>query len=291
MDWRDRARQQAGAISRRQLAGCEVTEDETRGLVRRRELIELLPGVYSPRPVPQSLEQLHWAAVLWSGGTLSHRSAAPWWRVPVPGASIAHVTVADRRFRGKVPGVRVHRVELDSQAVTWCSGLPVTTRQRTVVDLLRTEKYSAARDLRDRALQLGWIDEQTIARSIDEQLGRTGNPQLRRLRSEVVAGAQAESERILHGILRRAGLEGWMPQYRVRVGGRVRYIDVAFPELRIAIEVDGRSAHGDWSGRFDDDRERQNDLIAAGWHVLRFTWRHLQDPAYVISRIMQLAAA
>jgi hypothetical protein len=166
----------------------------------------------------------------------------------VPTASIPHVTVADRRFRGKVPVVRVHRVQLGPGSTTHCFGLPVTTRVRTVVDLLRTEKYSSARDLRDRALQLGWIDERSLDRSISEQPGRTGNAQL-------------------------------------------RCIDVGFPELRIAIEVDGKSTHGDWSDRFDDDRERQNDLIAAGWHILRFTWRHLQDPAYVISRIMQLAAA
>jgi very-short-patch-repair endonuclease len=291
MDWRDRARQQAGVISREQFADCGVSEDEVRGLVRRRDLTEVLPCVYSPRPVPQSNEQQQWAAVLWSGGVLSHRSAAMRWRLPVPTTSVQHVTVGDRRFRGVVRGVQVHRVLIDPAGVTTCFGLPATTRARTVIDLMRTEKYGLATELRDRALQQQWIDELTITRSISEQLGRTGNAQLRRLRNEIVAGAQAASERLLHAILRGAGLTGWVPQYRVRVGGRIRFIDVAFPESRIAIEVDGRRAHDDFSDRFDDDRARQNDLVAAGWRVLRFTWSQLQDPAYVISRIRQLAAA
>ena len=57
------------------------------------------------------------------------------------------------------------------------------------------------------------------------------------------------------------------------------------------IEVDGRAAHDDWSDRFDDDRARHNDLLAAGWRVLRFTWAHLQDPEYVLRQIAQLVAA
>ena len=181
------------------------------------------------------------------------------------------MTVGDRRFRRVPDQVRVHRVRLPERDVTTCNGLRITTRGRTVIDLLRTEPFGRARDLRDRALRLGWVDARDIARSVSEQLGRTGNVQLRLLLSEIVAGAQAESERLLHRILRNAGLTGWMPQYAVRVGGRTRYIDVAFPELKIAIEVDGRLAHDDWSDRFDDDRARQNDLLAAGWRVLRFT--------------------
>jgi very-short-patch-repair endonuclease len=49
---------------------------------------------------------------------------------------------------------------------------------------------------------------------------------------------------------------------------------VAFPEARVAVEVDGRAWHsaGD---RFQHDRSRQNALVAAGWTVLRFTWADL----------------
>jgi very-short-patch-repair endonuclease len=279
-------------IDRRQFARCGVTEDEVRGLVGRGDLIEVLPCVYRTRATPDSAAGREWAAVLWSGGVLSHRSAARWWQLPVPPADRIHLTVADRRFRGRPVGVRVHRVALADRDVTECFDLPTTTKERTIVDLLRTEPYSRARDLRDRAIALGWIQPAAIIHSVTGQLGRTGNSQLRLLVDEVVAGAQAESERLFHQILRQARITGWVAQCPVRVGGRTRYLDVAFPELKIAIEIDGREYHGDSSDRFDDDRSRQNDLIAAGWRVLRFTWADLTErPRYVIARIKQQMAA
>jgi very-short-patch-repair endonuclease len=59
--------------------------------------------------------------------------------------------------------------------------------------------------------------------------------------------------------------------HRVRVGGRTRYIDLAWPDRRVAVELDGFVAH---SPRrvFDDDRDRQNDLVDAKWKVYRITW-------------------
>ena len=55
----------------------------------------------------------------------------------------------------------------------------------------------------------------------------------------------------------------------------MRYLDLAWPELMIAIELDGRVPH---SARrvFDDDRARQNALVADGWTVFRLTWTALE---------------
>ena len=60
--------------------------------------------------------------------------------------------------------------------------------------------------------------------------------------------------------------------YRVQVGGRVRYLDLAWPDAKVAVEFDGFVPH---STRrvFDDDRARQNDLVADGWTVFRVTRR------------------
>ena len=293
MDWRDLARRQAGVISRRQLADCGLTHRQIDGLVQRRDLVELLPGVYAPRPVPSSALQQYWAASLWSdGGVISHRSAAPLWQVPVAASRLVHLTVADRRYRKPPPAVRLHRVQLDRRQLVDFDGLPVTARARTVVDLLRTERFGAARDLRDRAVQQGWVDEVVLSRAIGEQPGRAGNKQLRLLLAGIEPGAQAESERRLHALLRRAGLRGWVPQYRARLGRRIAMIDVAFPARKLAIEIDGRRYHDGASERFEDDRDRQNALVAAGWQVLRFTWRQLtQQPEDVLTQIVQLLAA
>lgn len=59
-------------------------------------------------------------------------------------------------------------------------------------------------------------------------------------------------------------------QLPVLVGDRRYRLDLAFPDLRIAIELDGWEAHGSRRA-FDRDRARGNDLELAGWTLLRFT--------------------
>jgi very-short-patch-repair endonuclease len=126
---------------------------------------------------------------------------------------------------------------------------------------------------------------------LDLQPGRWGNRQLRLLLREWGDGAAAESERILHRLLKTAGITGWVANLPVVVAGQRFEIDVAFPERRLAIEVDGFAYHsGD--ERFQRDRTRQNALIAAGWQVLRFTWADLTErPHEVVGRVAQLLAA
>jgi very-short-patch-repair endonuclease len=289
VDWRDLARYHAGAISRAQLRSCGLTENEVRGLVRRRDLSCLLPGVYAPRPVPDSFLQRAWAAVLWSGGVLSHRSAAVPWELAVPRTPAIEISVA-HSWRRRVPhGVRLHRLVRGVDGVTESAGLPLTDRVTTIVELLRSERIGIATSLLDRSLQRGWLGPADLTQAIVAGRCRPGNRQLRELIDSVEPGADAESERILHRLLRRAGLTSWVPQYRVQLPGRVAYIDVAFPEQRLAIEVDGRRYHDEFSDHFESDRTRQNELQAQGWRVLRFTWRSLNDdPRGALAKIIQL---
>jgi very-short-patch-repair endonuclease len=65
-------------------------------------------------------------------------------------------------------------------------------------------------------------------------------------------------------------------------------VDVAFGQVRLAIEVDGWAFHTT-PARFQRDRQRQNRLVAAGWTVLRFTWHDLTDrPDYVLATVRAL---
>lgn len=223
---------------------------------------------------------------------MSHRTAAHMWKLPVPPTTAIHVTVSDRRFRKAPPWVVIHRVRLPPGQCTTCAGLPTTARARTVVDLLRTERPASACDLLDRALQQEWLDLDTLRRAIADGRGRTGNVALRSLLATTEPGAHAESERRLHAVLRRGRLRGWVAQYPIELPGGTVFVDVAFPEQRVAIEMDGRRYHDEFSDRFEFDRLRQNQIVLLGWRVLRFTWRTLRDdPDLVLSRIVQLLAA
>lgn len=63
------------------------------------------------------------------------------------------------------------------------------------------------------------------------------------------------------------------PQHEVRVEDRAYHIDYAFvgDTYRIAVELDGFTFHGSREA-FTYDRFRQNDLQAAGWRVIRFSY-------------------
>lgn len=69
------------------------------------------------------------------------------------------------------------------------------------------------------------------------------------------------------------------------IGGRTVRPDLVFDDVKLVVEIDGFAYHGDRDA-FERDRQRQNLLTAAGWTILRFTWRQVHnDPAAVIAQI------
>ena len=73
-------------------------------------------------------------------------------------------------------------------------------------------------------------------------------------------------------LLRDAGLPAAVFQHEVCNGGRfVARVDFAYPDVRLALEVDGWGSHSS-PRALQSDLARQNALVALGWTVLRFTW-------------------
>jgi hypothetical protein len=67
-------------------------------------------------------------------------------------------------------------------------------------------------------------------------------------------------------------------------GRRVR-IDLAYPEQRIAIELDGWDTHR-FRSSFDADHARRDDLLVAEWSPLTFTSAMADE--YLVSTVRQL---
>ena len=88
-------------------------------------------------------------------------------------------------------------------------------------------------------------------------------------------------------LVKKYGLPMPVFQHRVYSTGGVFLgrVDFAYPELKIAIEVDGWQAHST-PGQLDRDLARQNKLILNGWTVLRFSWKRVVlRPAEVAAQI------
>lgn len=92
-------------------------------------------------------------------------------------------------------------------------------------------------------------------------------------------------ERDLQAVLREAGITGWVANVVLRVGGFACYPDLLFEANRLIVEFDGFAVHGTRQA-FESDRVRQNRLVLAGYRVLRYTWRRLQDdPDGIVAEI------
>lgn len=125
----------------------------------------------------------------------------------------------------------------------------------------------------------------TILESVARR-GRQGAGVLRVLldkRSEGDDLAESVLEARMLRLCRNEGLPQPVCQHRVHDGPRlVGRIDFAYPADRVAIEVDGYESHASLDA-FRHDRARQNELVALGWTVLRFTWDDVvHHPARVV---------
>lgn len=285
MSWSDTARGQAGVITRAQLRAFGLCDRTVTRMVASRALDRQAPGVFLVRGAPRSHLTAVWSTLLCTGGVLGFGSAANMWGF-VPRPDRVHVVVPESRRPGRPPGAQVHRVFVPVNATTTHRGVPMTTPTWSLLDHLGDLDHSSAVRLADRALQRGWFTVADLSRRLTEYPYRRGNGRLRAVASVVGDGAAAQSERVLHRLLRRAAIDGWHANHPVRAqGSLIAVVDVAFPERLLAVEVDGWAYHSDVD-RFQRDRRRQNALTSMGWTVLRFTWADLTErPEYVIGTI------
>ena len=71
-------------------------------------------------------------------------------------------------------------------------------------------------------------------------------------------------------VIAAAGLPVPRQQYPIVLGGTEVHLDLAYPEARLAIELDGWEWHRNRSA-FDDDRWRDVELVKLRWMNLRLT--------------------
>ena len=70
--------------------------------------------------------------------------------------------------------------------------------------------------------------------------------------------------------------------------GRIYTVDFHWPGQRVILETDGHAYHR--TGRaIERDRRREADLVTAGHHVLRTTWRAVEREPDRIARMLRVA--
>jgi very-short-patch-repair endonuclease len=101
---------------------------------------------------------------------------------------------------------------------------------------------------------------------------RRGNARLRALLSSPAGPAftRSEAEERFLTLVRNAGLRA--PEMNVTVRGFE--VDALWERERLIVEIDGFAFHSSPTA-FERDRRRDGILAAAGFRVLRVTWRQL----------------
>ena len=256
------AANQHGVVTLEQLRAAGLSSQAITYRLRAGRLHRIHRGVYAVGHTRLSFEGKCMAAALacGSGAAISHRAAAALWRVLPSPSGLLDVTVPRRGGRRKRKGIRLHRSStLDPAQTTLRMGIPVTTPARTLADLRRCATPDELSAARRQAEIRGY-------RFADDP-----EPDL----------THSELERRFLRLCRRHRLP--TPEVNVGVGGFV--VDVLWREHGLIVETDGYRYH---RGRaaFEHDHRRQARLAAAGYEVLRFTWRQVvEDPVEVMDTV------
>jgi very-short-patch-repair endonuclease len=273
---------QGGVIARRQHPDLATA---IAWLHRRGELVSVLPGVYAePSAAGERTVRLR-AAMLWApDAVLTGRVAASvsFW----PGIRFDRITLASWRHRAAPHGFSVCRRSIPADLIEERSGVRFTSPALTALDLCD----ELGGDGIDTALRTRAATLDGMRAAMNRTTGRAGNHHRRELLLDSRDEPWSAAERVIHRLLRAAGITGWKANLAVPTLGSVYYLDVGFERQLLAVEIDGRLHETD-RGIFESDRWRQNQLVLQGWRVLRFTWSMLtQHPELVIQAIRQALA-
>jgi hypothetical protein len=276
-------------VSRKELRDLGMSRDAIDHWLRAGRLLALHRGVYAVGHSALRREGRWLAAVraCGEGAVLSHRCAAAHWGLLAYGGSLVDVTApASRR---SVPGIRLHRSRsLDGRDTTNHEGIPVTTVARTLLDLAATVQGHLLERALAQADILRLYDHRAIADVIARSNGRRGR--------SILAAATAREPKLTKSgwevrmlkLVRDAGLPEPLVNepFDAPDHGECKP-DFHWPAHNLIVETDGWDTHRTRQA-FEDDRAKDAALTAAGYRVVRFTWR-TDDPT-IVRRLRALLA-
>jgi hypothetical protein len=205
-----------------------------------------------------------------------------------PSADIHIAVDCSKRARSK-PGLVVRQKRFDSAEVIELDGLPVFSLAETLADSLCDGDRLVSFACLDQALNglSAKHDRElrsAVARRLDRRVDRRGVVRARMSMQLATGKADSPPESMLRFLVVEAGLPIPAVQYEIcTIDGRRLYVlDMAWPEVRIALEYDGYAAH---EGRESSDRERDERMAGRGWITIRATAADLPDPARIIKEL------
>lgn len=280
-----------GVVTRAQLLASGLSPGQVVRRTRRGQLHVLYRGVYAVghRELPRNGRAL---AACWSAGPrglLFDVAAAA--HHGVRGSSSARWDIALSQasaWTGQ-PGIRPHAIStLLPEDITCVEGVPVTTLARTVVDLAARHPARTVEKVLNEMVTMDLYDQ----RALDALLSRPylrGTKQLESILGRQQAGTtitKSELEELLIALCDSHGIP--RPQMNAWLIGLE--VDALWPGTLLVVELDSARFHASRAA-FERDREKGNELVVAGYTLLRVTWRQLLDDPHRVAEQLRRALA
>jgi len=284
----DLLRRQDGTIGRGQLESVGVQPHDIERLLRRRELVRLLPGVFVDHTGVPTWRQRAWAGLHRFGpeAALDGRSAlrvalGPDWRHHRPSDPIEIVVPASVRRR-EIEGYVVRRSRQYAATVLANVSPPRRRIEHAAILVAAELDELAAIQLLADVCQ----SRRTAAHRLAEAAGSLTHVPRRRWLTEVADDIAGGTCSVLeHGYLQRVERPHGLPvpsrQRQVREGRR----DVDYVPYGLVVELDGRLFH-DSAAQRDVDLERDLNAAVDREQTVRLGWGQVYDrPCRTAARI------
>jgi hypothetical protein len=296
MQWRARITEvitQYGGVASRQELLAHVPGTVLDGFAGRRSLTRLFPHVYCLRGQRVDDVLLLRAALRHAGpvAAVSHTTALAVWglvelRRPV------HLTVDHAVRRAGSPDLVVHRrlrFRVEPPQCVVRHGVPVTDLARSLVDSWPLLPLTDRRPLVLDAARRRLVSAAGLVEALAERPNVGGHRTLAQAIDLLHDGCESELEALgVLGVFRHRSLPPSTGQYRLALpDGGIR-LDRAWPEVKLAVELDGARHHTSPEDR-RRDLARDAALAALGWVVLRFTYADVRrDPDLVRRQVLEV---
>ncbi|WP_372735619.1 hypothetical protein [Nocardioides sp.] len=277
----DALAQMGGVASRRGLVTATSRADLERALAAG-DIVRLARGRYALPAASEARRAAHRITAI-----VSHRSACleHGWEVKHAPKHPEVLLPKNRRLSpASRRGITVHRADLTEDDIDGIA----TTKDRTLLDCLRSLPFDEALAIADSALRHGFAPSRLSALA----LGARG-PGATRVRA-VARLASGDAANPFESVVRALSIPvpglGLVPQVSIFEGEFLGRPDLVDTRLRVAVECDSFEWRGSHPA-LERDARRYTRLAVRGWLVLRFTWSDaMHDPGYVQEMLVAAVA-
>jgi hypothetical protein len=252
----------------------------------------VFPDVFAVGRPELSREGRWMAAVLacGPGAVLSHLSAGELWRIwEGVRPRWPRVSLPTRSGRRAPEGIHLHRSgTLQANDITERNAIPVTTLERTLIDLASILDAQGLKSVLRQAERIHKLDLHRLRASLDARpRSDHRRARLTRILDAYVpetAGTEGEPEAAFLELCARHGLP--LPETQVPIGPY--RADFFWRDVGLVVEIDDRSSHDGYIA-FRDDRVRDRAMKALGFDVLRFTRTEVSHEPEKVARELRTA--